>query len=571
MITPITTPHDLAQFLGTNYSKLTYVVYGKGVNQFYKTFEISKKNGEKRTIRAPYPQLKMLQQRLKILLEELYTPHSAASAFIEGRGIVYNAQQHTKKAAVFNVDLKGFYDQIHFGRVRGLLMAKPYSLQKDTAQLIAHICCVNKVLPQGAPTSPVLSNMICRRLDRELSLLARSNKAYYSRYADDITFSFRSCSENSIYEIEQNGVKAAESLEKIIEGNWFSLNVNKTRLQTFSERQVVTGLKVNRKVNLDRRYIRKTRAMIHSLSKGVDEAHAFYSQQVGEDVAHLGNVVHGRLNFIGMVKGRESSVYQTLAQKFNNLDLVLKASTEPSSKNVKLENALHFYSYEHKSRLERSVWVVSFEGIEGLELEEELVQGSAFMVKGQKIFTTAHTFEKAGNPSECFLYRITEPGVKYKAKIISKCTTSDIAQLEFLDNELPMLSYLNFAPKLEPHTGYKLSVIGFPQLLSGHLSVSIMPCTVTNTFNMSTFKYGEVDVVISAGNSGGPVVNAYMQVVGMATMGTDVSSEVSSEVSVDENETKVNVDVDVKLEGTNAFISAKHFADLEPKLVLKTS
>ena len=126
-----------------------------------------------RVIKAPNEQLKGFQRRLKVHLEKLYEPHQAATGFIKERGIVSNAKEHIKKAAVFNIDLANFFDQINFGRVRGMLMAKPYCLQEDTATIIAHLCCCNKIVPQGAPTSPVISNMICKKLDRELSFLAK--------------------------------------------------------------------------------------------------------------------------------------------------------------------------------------------------------------------------------------------------------------------------------------------------------------------------------------------------------------------------------------------------------------
>lgn len=235
MLSSSTTPEDLAHSLGTSYAKLNYVIYGKGTSNLYKSFLLPKISGGQREIMAPLPQLKYLQHQLKPLLDKLYEPHPAASAFIEGRGIVYNAKKHIKKAVVFNIDLENFFNSINFGRIRGLLMAPPYSIQADTARIIAHICCVNKTLPQGAPTSPVLSNMIARRLDKQLSHLAKKYNAQYSRYADDITFSFRIFEENEIF-IDKENVAPHPSLIKLIESNGFKINSNKTRLQTRYER-----------------------------------------------------------------------------------------------------------------------------------------------------------------------------------------------------------------------------------------------------------------------------------------------------------------------------------------------
>src|SRR5690606_21971561 len=144
----------------------------------------------KRKILAPDDKLKTLQSRIAGLLSKLYEPRKPAKAFIEGRSIVDNAAAHCRKSFVFNVDIKDFFPSITFGRVRGLLISKPYSLSAETATVIAHLSTVSGVLPQGSPCSPVISNMICSSLDRELHSLARKYRATYTRYADDITFSF---------------------------------------------------------------------------------------------------------------------------------------------------------------------------------------------------------------------------------------------------------------------------------------------------------------------------------------------------------------------------------------------
>jgi RNA-directed DNA polymerase len=553
MINPLTTPNELARLLGTSYSKLTYVIYVKKVENFYSYFQIEKNNGEKRTIRAPHPQLKIIQQRLKTHLEKLYEPHPAAAAFIPGRGIVYNAKKHLKKAIVLNLDLEDFYDQIHFGRVRGLLMAKPYSLQKDTARVIAHLCCVDRLLPQGAPSSPLISNMICRRLDKELSFLAKNSRAHYSRYADDITFSFRNDSENEIYSFVDGVLQPGGSLKEIIESNGFSLNRRKTRLQNSRESQVVTGLKVNLKVNVDRRFFRKTKAMIHSLSRDVENANSRFSNGNAEFGKRLEWVVSGRINYIGMVKGRGSGAYQTLAQKFNNLDVELKVPQTTLEKNSDIEQKLHFYGYENKTRLERSVWVVCFEDEDGITDDEKLVQGTAFMMKGYRLFTAAHVFAKAGDHDQCSVYLIKEPGKKFKAKVVYKCNLSDVCELEFFGDKPTKAAYLSPAPIKELNRGYKLSAIGFPQILPGHQSVTILPCTVTNIFIKSKLKHSNVDADFQAGISGGPVLNAYMQVVGMAVLGQGATFDDDSKK--------------VYLEGSSAFLSIEHFPNMHFKQV----
>ncbi len=540
---PLTTPSDLAFLLGTELPKLNYMLYVIGVDSQYTDFTIDKKNGDKRVISKPSRRLSILQSRMKPLLENLYRPSAAASAFIKGRGIVHNAKKHVKKNVVFNVDLKDFFGSINFGRVYGLLKAKPYSLNSDVARIIAHLCCYNKVLPQGAPTSPVISNMICRKLDRDLSFLAKNNFCYYTRYADDITFSSHKVENNSIYSISSR--QASEELIETVVSNGFIINSSKTRLQLFDERQVVTGLKVNRKINVDRRYVRKTRALIHELNLDVATANQKFKEISGDEAACLESVVHGRISYIGMVKGLESSVYQGLATKFNNIDTDIKVSLAPKDKNESLENQLHFYGYKNRARIESSVFVMTFEGVEGLDEDCQLVQGTAFLFEKGRIITASHTFSKAGDPSFCYLFKVRDPSVKYKAKLVWRCKGADIAELVFVDDKPSKLRGFDLSPTLEPHHGYMLSVVGFPEYTLSNSNVSIICCNVINTSIISTFFHADIDKNILAGNSGGPVLNSYMQLVGIAVRGATVSS--------DGRETN--------LEGTGKFVSAKHIPD----------
>lgn len=540
MINSQTTPRKLASLLGTTYANLTNTVYAVGVNNLYKSFTIPKKNGEERYISAPKNQLFHIQYRLKDILENIFKPHAGASAFIKGRGIVYNAKRHTKKEAVFNIDLEDFYDHIHFGRIAGLLSAKPYSLRKETANLIAHICCYNKRLPQGAPTSPIISNMICKGLDHRLSLLAKENQAHYSRYADDITFSFRSLSKNTIYSFIGHQIISSENLFRVITEYGFNINQKKTRLQLFNERQTVTGLKVNSKINLDRRYIRTTRAMLFSLSNGIASANEKYSKKFPNSKTSLELVVQGRISYIGMVKGVESSVYQTLARKFNSLPISFTLSTKAKSHSPDLIQKLQDSIHKMRDKLMLSVLVLNFDGI---DCDNDLIEGTAFVLGNNRIITANHTFDKAGNTNECYLYKINSPNQKFKATIKNSCSASDVAELEIVGDDNPSLVPLKIGKSISSNAyGYKLAVAGFPQLHPGHQSVTIIPCTVTNTFTRSTFKMVQIDANIDAGNSGGPVLNVHGEVVGMAVLGKSVT--------LDEGQ--------AHLGGNDAFISVEH-------------
>lgn len=183
------TPRDVADLLDMPYQRVVYLAYRKPPNRRYTEFQIPKKAGGTRTIAAPCPALKMVQRLLNGVFQELYRPKPASHGFVRGRSIVSNASRHKRQRFVLNVNLRGFFPSINEGRIWGLFRAKPYELKSNVAKLIARLCCHNNALPQGAPTSPVLSNMVCRRLDRQLMKLAQGHRCIYTRYADDLTFS----------------------------------------------------------------------------------------------------------------------------------------------------------------------------------------------------------------------------------------------------------------------------------------------------------------------------------------------------------------------------------------------
>ncbi|HCR99162.1 MULTISPECIES: reverse transcriptase domain-containing protein [Halomonas] len=543
MLDSNTTPRRLAALLGTTYPNLCLTVYKVRPNNLYTTFKIAKKSGGVRTIAAPDKRLIYLQDKLKSLLEELYSPHPAATAFIKDRGIIYNASPHVGKALVFNIDLADFYGHINFGRVRGLLSAPPYNLRPDTSQLIATICCLNGSIPQGAPTSPVLSNMISRQLDRRLSLLAKKNHAFYTRYADDITFSFRNNNFEGVC-FSVNGVfQPSSELIKLVEKSGFYLNKQKTRGEVSRSRQVVTGLKVNKKINVDRRYVRTTKAMIHALSGDIDTANVVFWQKFPEkEPKRLENVVAGRINFIGMIKGVNSRVYQMLAKKFNRLPLKQKLSTRTS----KLVDTDQKYRDMAKQReLQKCVWILDFEGAPNVTDEAEFIQGTAFMVKGQQVLTCSHTFNKADDAEYCYISRIHERGVKYLMKVAKRCKHRDIAELEFVNEPNEIFQSLDIYHKEEMFPGYQVSLVGFPDYMSGHTTVSVINTSITSHVNISTVDNYEVDAEIGAGYSGGPVINDFHQVIGMIVSGRTTSVDFETQESA--------------LTGRNAFISAHHF------------
>jgi RNA-directed DNA polymerase len=155
--------------------------------RMYTSFDIAKRSGKVRTITAPDRRLKIIQQRLTPLLDQLYRVRNPVHGFVKFRSVKTNAEAHMARRFIANIDLKDFFLTITEKRVRGLLIS--LGVERRVAEIVARLCCFASHLPQGAPTSPVLSNMICFRLDAALLQIAKQSRAIYTRYADDITFS----------------------------------------------------------------------------------------------------------------------------------------------------------------------------------------------------------------------------------------------------------------------------------------------------------------------------------------------------------------------------------------------
>jgi RNA-directed DNA polymerase len=158
------TPEDVAQLLDVSYPLLQYWLFIADPEKKYVMFTLRKASGGFRTISAPTPYLKIIQQKLNQVLSTVYEVKEPVHGFAAGKSIVTNAHVHAGQSFVFNLDLRDFFPTINFGRVRGMFMSRPYNLPDSVATILAQICCHKNALPQGAPTSPTVSNMICGQL-----------------------------------------------------------------------------------------------------------------------------------------------------------------------------------------------------------------------------------------------------------------------------------------------------------------------------------------------------------------------------------------------------------------------
>lgn len=300
----------------------------------YRTFFIPKKSGDYRSISAPTGNLKWMQVCLNEIFKALYTPSRYATGFAEGRSIVDNAKVHTNQNYVFNIDLEDFFPSVKQSWVWQRLQKAPFNFNREVANIMAGLCSIKTwrqedpesepiahyCLPQGAPTSPLLTNAVCDTLDRRLEGLAKRFGLHYSRYADDITFS-------SMHNVYQEGSDFRKELERIIADQRFSINSKKTRLNHRSHRQEVTGLTVSEKVNVTRKYVKDVRAILHIWERyGVNAAlSAFYPRYKAEKgyllkgEPNIVNVISGKLCYLKMVKGENDPQYIKLSEQFAKL------------------------------------------------------------------------------------------------------------------------------------------------------------------------------------------------------------------------------------------------------------
>ncbi|ACL58060.1 reverse transcriptase family protein [Methylobacterium nodulans] len=270
----LATPKALADAIGIPLAELRFLAYDRALSRIshYWRFTIPKKAGGVRLISAPMPRLKRAQYWILDNLLAHAPVHDAAHGFVPGRSIVTNAAAHVGRAVVVNLDLKDFFPTLSFRRVKGKFRGLGYA--EPVATVLALLCTepdVDEVeidgerlfaargprrLPQGAPTSPLFTNLICARLDARLSGLARSMGFTYTRYADDLTFSGAAA--------EKIGALIG-LVGEIVAAEGFVVHPDKTRIMRRGSRQEVTGLTVNERVAVPRDVLRRFRALLHQI------------------------------------------------------------------------------------------------------------------------------------------------------------------------------------------------------------------------------------------------------------------------------------------------------------------
>ena len=311
----------IASAMGISIGQLRFLAFARVTSQtsHYVRFRVPKKSGGERLISAPMPRLKAAQRWILDHVLSKVELHDAAHGFAPGRSIVSNARPHVGRAVVINLDLKDFFPSVAYPRVWGQFRALGYS--KAAATIFSLLCTEPEVdlvhldgrawyvargerhLPQGAPSSPALTNILCRRLDRVLTTLATRSGFTYTRYADDLTFSGDAASTDDVG-------KLLRRVRHLVTAEGFTVHPDKTRVVRRGRRQEVTGLVVNDGVGVERATLRRFRATLHQIEKDGPEGKTWG----GDEVDVLASIA-GFANFVYMVDAEKGAALKARVER----------------------------------------------------------------------------------------------------------------------------------------------------------------------------------------------------------------------------------------------------------------
>ena len=496
-IVRVSVPPELASeaalltYLGVSAKELKQIWWFRG--RMYHQFEIAKGKDKTRIINAPDERLKYLQRQIATLLDQLYRVRNPVHGFVVGKSVKTNALAHLRKRFVLNVDLKDFFPSITENRVIGVL--ESLNIGSRVAAIVARLCCHNAHLPQGAPTSPVLSNMICFRLDKELLAFAKGARCIYTRYADDITFSSHQPM-TALFEgpVPPSGHFSPDLLVRAVRNtfatNGFAINSDKAHYADRHSRRMVTGLKVNELLNVDRRFVRNTRAALYSVETLGEKAaqEKFKSDHGG--TSDLGAHLEGKITWLRHIRGLSDPVFRAIAVRFNASFPERKIEVTPTADEIR----------------DRAVWVIEhFEG--------EMAQGSAFFLKDVGLVTAAHCVHgvekvEVNHPSK--------PANAFKATVLKRDEARDLA---ILGHAISATEYFELECATQAvAVGEELTAVGYPSFGPGD-KLNVRDGKVSSLPIKNGVKLIEVTQKLSQGMSGGPLLDSDNAVVGVVHKG----------------------------------------------------
>lgn len=487
----------------------------------YTDFTIPKKSGGVRLISAPGRLRKQLQRKLLPVLDGVYKIGPAVHGFAKGRSVRTNALPHESKGVVINFDLKDFFPSISFQRIRGVFLGHPFRLDWTVANILAQMCSLDGVMPAGAPTSPVLSNIICAKLDKRLSALAARLGGDYTRYADDLTFSFdRPLAKlSSIAMLDEEGNPAVgASVSEIVTSEGFSINMEKFRIAAKGGRKAVTGLIVNEKVNVKRSWYLRLESTIYAVEKfGLHAvaARAFPQEEVpGVAPARLLRQIHGKVSYLRMIRGKGDWLAADMAHRFNTLHGTVRLRV-PSVEMISNPN-----------RKIRGVHIVVAYATAVPMFDPTEEQGTAFTTPSGLLVTAAHVLEQEDTKTLLeFVYVMNERKLSLVAcEVVAVDWDRDIAILRVRDDKDRVSAERSrYRLGQDPLQGETLTSIGYPDYARGqHGSAFETPVTKLFTVKIP----GGQDVLkarvggpIQGGMSGGPAIDSKFEVRGVILKG----------------------------------------------------
>lgn len=275
----------------TNIKEVNKILYNvsNNIDANYEEIIIHKKTGGLRFLNAPSKTLKSIQKRiLKNVLEEKKTSNYSY-AYIKGYSIIDNAKPHVNKSKIVKLDIKDFFDNINFNMVYNTCFNETL-YPKKLGMLFTNLCTYNNSLPQGAPTSGYISNIVLRGFDEKIGLFCKNNDIEYTRYSDDMTFSG-----------DFNTRKLIKKVNELLYEEGFCLNKKKIVVVNKKTRQQVTGIVVNEKLGIRKSYKKKIRQEVYYINKFGLKCHLIKRKIKLEEKDYL-NKLLGKINFVLQVE-----------------------------------------------------------------------------------------------------------------------------------------------------------------------------------------------------------------------------------------------------------------------------
>lgn len=455
----------LASVCGMSPKQLHLFVSNK--RKAYSTFKLPKKMGGFRSIDAPSKNMKLVQRWILDNILYKLNPGEYAHGFIPKKSIVTNASVHVGQEVVLGIDLTDFFPSITFSRVLGFFRSIGYS--DEISYVLGELCTFNWRLPQGAPTSPMISNLIAWRMDIKLSKFCYKRKLNYSRYADDITISGG-----------KNLPKYKILIFRMIEQEGFLINLDKVRLHDSGSSQRVTGLVVNEKVTLGREKKKLLRAIVHDIVKNGHVAanrnnDPFFKERIFGHLAFAKMVESDFANsLLDQLKCVDWESYDRDLSDLRDGELIVrKLEKKPyhiqdfESKNIKSEidllKVISDVIAELKHYVEDRRWTEPFWDDEReIEVDGKKIKLSAIPKKETKIQPTLYVF---------FDRRLNRLGIH-----VSKETDEGIGDLDFkfmftTESRTPLLVCAEFKLAHHPQLEHGL-VKQLPLYLRANCSIS---------------------------------------------------------------------------------------------------